>query len=968
MYTNYSTKLISSLQPIESMISTLQATLHSIEENKGVSDDYSAYKKHSEEFKKCVQAYFQAINNFDVSEFFDQYAEIKESIAGFEALVVEFQDKDRFYSLPADGLVLKTRKFGKRFFLKTNWGLLSVRNKFRTLFKKEPIPKNYWKHKIPSQQLAELVYFVRFLEDVTPIVEDVLSFRQEIFKRLKAIDKQMETNLLGADKWVENDFQQALIELSQQIGAKKIELDINFKELKEVLDAHYTELHAKTGTIEFSVGKIQASKLNRKALRIIKRHEKLFHTFNSRAFAVFEHWRLVYEVRFSNLSVTAIFNQREAKLESSLQEVLLSSDSYFVSILEEALARIQEEKDLQDVEDNLLAKQLLAERVPNYIEKLLETDFAPHFDQLKLDCSEAFANVSSNYLLPSKKGWHNVSSLPKLRETNVLDIVSGCIEEAIDTPLLTQKEALVNGIQKSLSNTSELAGIVDYALEYFNAKDHEQGGDQLVEFTAGIERAVQKAKENKQHNIELSRDAVAQINTINSNFITEISSAISPENLDEKQTEMIRKRRIRNAKNRLISGLLFFKVILSSSYKKVLDVSKQAHQKYTAYREVLGLSEKKETIGSELSNYLSETEISIARLPLMYQRLFKVAPITNAKFRIEREQVIQQLEIAYSNWTSGKFAPTCLVGEAGSGITSMVNVFKEKFGHQYAFYRFDLETKISSEEEFIQFLQTVFADLEFNSMDELIEKVQHLKGRRIIVIENVHQLFLRKLHGFKNLTEFFRLISQTNSQIFWLSTCLLYTYKYLNYTLKMSDHFGYVVNLDSLNREQLTEIIIKRHKFSGFKLHFLPPKYFHPKRNYKRMSEVEKQNYLEADYFNRLYKFAQNNLSLALVFWMRSVVSIEDNNFYMQYKHLEYSFFNTLSTAQITTLHALVLHGGLRLEEHAAIFAWKKEESFAHLMVFTDDGILIKKNGVYLVNPLVYRQISDHLAVLNYIH
>ncbi|WP_101311527.1 hypothetical protein [Labilibaculum manganireducens] len=968
MYTKYSSKLLSSLQPTENMISTLQKTLGSIEQNQAVSDTYSDYRKFSEEFKKYVHEYFQDLNKFDVSEFFDQFAEIKEYISGFEELVEEFQDKDRFYALPSDGIFLKTRKLGKLFFLKMNWGLLGVRNQFRSLFKKEPIPKNYRKHKIHRRQLAELIYFVRFLEDVNTIVEDALSFRQDIFQSIKSIDQQIENNLLANSKWIENDFALQLTELRKQIDTKQIEIELKFKGLKEDLDLQYAELHSKTGTIEFPAGKIQSGKLTKKADACLKKQEKLFTNYNSRVFALFEHWRLVYEIRFSNLSVTNIFNQHEAKLESTLEEVLLGEDSFFVSVLEAALKKIKNESDLQDVEDNLLTKQLLAGRIPAYIEKLMETDFAPYFDLLQSECSKEFENIPSSYLLPYKKGWHKNLGSIKLRETNVNNIVVGCIGESIDSPLTIQKNTLANGIHQSIANTSELAGIVEYALEYYNAGDLENGSNQLSEFGEGIERAVQKAKENKQYNTRLSTDVLEQIDRINTNFISEITTATTLDNLDQKQTEMIRKKRIRDAKNVLSNSLAFFKEKFSKSQAQILDVIKQGRLKYTAYREVLGLSEKKETIGSELSNYLSETEISIARLPLMYQRLFRIAPIANAKFRIERPKVIQQLEIAYSNWTNGKFAPTCLVGEAGSGITSMVSVFKEKFGHQYAFYRFDLDRKISSEEDFILFLQTVFADLEFNSVDGLIEEIQNLKGRRIVVIENVHQLFLRKLYGFKNLSEFFRLISQTNSQIFWLSTCLLYTYKYLNYTLKMSGYFGYVVNLDSLNKEQLTEIIIKRHKFSGFKLNFLPPKEFHPKRSYKRMSEADKQTYLEQDYFNRLYKFAQNNLSLALIFWMRSIVSVEDNIFHLQYKHLEYSFFNTLSTSQITTLHALVLQGGLLLEEHAAVFAWQKEESFAHLMVLADDGILIKRNEVYFINPLLYRQISDHLAVLNYIH
>ncbi|WP_372754717.1 hypothetical protein [Labilibaculum sp.] len=968
MYTKYLSQLASSLQPIESMISTLQKTLYSIENSQENTDAYSTYRKNSEEFKNYVHAYFHEDSKFDVWTFFDQFEEIKEYISSFETIAEEEQDKDRFYALPSDGIILKARKLVKRFVLNLDWMFLSVRNKFRVLFKKEALPKKLWKHKIPRQQLAELVYFVRFLKYAEPIIEDILVFRHDVFQAIKEVDRQIENNLLVSNKWVENNFNQNLVELAQRLGAKKIEIEVNFKELHESLDLQYSELHDKVGTLEFPMRRIKTKKLNKKTSVIIKRQSKLFDNYNRRTFALFEHWRLIYDIRFSNLNLTKAFDKHEVQLQKLLEKLLVTADTSFVSILESALVKIENEIQIQEVQDNLLSKKLLKEQIPNFMDKLMETDFAPHFDHLIETCNQEFEGVKSSYLLPSKKSWDKDVKLPKLRETHVGEIVSGCLNESVEMPVLQQKEDFVAGIRKSISNANELSGVVEYAMEYYNAKDVEHADNQHSEFVDGIERAVHKAKENELFNRELMKNVVDQFNQIDRLFMEEITGAITPDTLNQKQSEMIRKKRIRDAKKMVLRGQAFAKDNTKKAYLGILALIHGVRLKYSAYREVLGLSEKSESIGSELANYLSETEIVVGKLPLMYQRLFKIAPLTNAKYRIERPHVIHQLEIAYSNWTSRKFAPTCLVGEMGSGITSMINVFEEQFGHQYPVTRISLDHKIDGEESFIQFLKTIFTDLKFETVDDLILRIKEKEGRRIIIIENLHQLFLRKMHGFKNLMQFFRLISQTNSQIFWLSTCLLYTYKYLDYTLKMNTYYGYVVSLDRLDKDQLTEIIIKRHKFSGFKLNFIPPKDFHPKRSYRRMSESEKQAYLEVDYFHRLYKFAQSNLSLALVFWMRSVVRVDENNFYLQYKHLEYSFFSTLSTAQIVTLHALILHGSLLLKEHADIFSWDEEESFSHLMVFTDDGILVEKNGRYSINPLIYRLVVNHLSLLNYIH
>ena len=116
----------------------------------------------------------------------------------------------------------------------------------------------------------------------------------------------------------------------------------------------------------------------------------------------------------------------------------------------------------------------------------METDFVTHLEELKNTCKEEFGNTKANYLLPSKKSWDKDPGVPKLRATNVLDIVRGCLAESVEENIVKQKTELISGIQLSLSNAEELTGVVEYALEYYNTKDVEDEADQHAEFTNGI--------------------------------------------------------------------------------------------------------------------------------------------------------------------------------------------------------------------------------------------------------------------------------------------------------------------------------------------------------------------------------------------------------------------------------------------------------------------------------------------------
>ena len=76
-----------------------------------------------------------------------------------------------------------------------------------------------------------------------------------------------------------------------------------------------------------------------------------------------------------------------------------------------------------------------------------------------------------------------------------------------------------------------------------------------------------------------------------------------------------------------------------------------------------------------MSDYLVETEEAVNRLPFVYQRLFKLEPLSTFDLYIERAEAYEKFKLAYSRWKNGKFAPAIISGEKGSGKTSFINRF-----------------------------------------------------------------------------------------------------------------------------------------------------------------------------------------------------------------------------------------------------------------------------------------------------
>jgi hypothetical protein len=227
---------------------------------------------------------------------------------------------------------------------------------------------------------------------------------------------------------------------------------------------------------------------------------------------------------------------------------------------------------------------------------------------------------------------------------------------------------------------------------------------------------------------------------------------------------------------------------------------------------------------------------------------------------------------------------------------------------------------------------------------------------------------MRRLHGFENLIRLFHLISQTNPCIFWLCTCLQYSWKYLDNTHLISDYFAHVIFLENLSSETLREAILKRHRPSGFEMVFLPSEDYKKNWILLRKRKTIQQSTLQTDFFNSLKEYTKGNLSFAFLFWLRSVIKVEDNVLYFQFKKLNTGFLRSLEVKKITSIYSILIHSGLTCDEHAEIFGISYNESFIQLMVMTDDGILRRTGEKYILNPLLYRHIVGHLESSNFIH
>ncbi len=213
------------------------------------------------------------------------------------------------------------------------------------------------------------------------------------------------------------------------------------------------------------------------------------------------------------------------------------------------------------------------------------------------------------------------------------------------------------------------------------------------------------------------------------------------------------------------------------------------------------------------------------------------------------------------------------------------------------------------------------------------------------------------MKGFLCLKTFTDIISKTSKNIFWITSTTLYANDFLNKTIRLNDIFGYNIFLRQLTSDQIIDLVKKRNAISGYNLEYVPDGKISRKKDFDKLSYEQKQNLLEKDFFNSLNKFAQSNVSLALLFWLRSIREIQERKVFINADfEISNTILNSLSAEKIFILQSLVLHDGLRVPDLAKTVHFSLNETNQLTQILYDDGVLTKNGDVFLINPLLYRQ------------
>lgn len=389
---------------------------------------------------------------------------------------------------------------------------------------------------------------------------------------------------------------------------------------------------------------------------------------------------------------------------------------------------------------------------------------------------------------------------------------------------------------------------------------------------------------------------------------------------------------------------------------------------------------------------LTDATTTVSRLPLVYQRLFTLEPLTDASLLAHRSGELADAMARWNRWRSGDGVPLLLRGRPGCGLTSFLNVLAAKIEESGGrVRRLDLPHRIGTEAELAAVLAG-FLDLEpVATLDALASSIFDAPKDGTpdaVAVDNLEHLYLRIPKGTDLIERLLTLMAETEPRMLWIGGITGSAWQLVRAAEPTAIYQVDALELHPLDGAGIRAAVTLRHRRSGLPVRFEEPSSRRRllRRRLRRLRDpAAHAELLEADFFDQLHRASAGHLRLALLQWLTAADFTRGDGVFMRAPaRPDLSVLESLGLIQNFTLKALLEHRSLSLEEHDRIFRLPRHESYQifeslgnrHLIeaVSTSpngNGQVrseIEENLRYRVRPLLAGAIMTHLRGRNIVH
>ncbi len=611
--------------------------------------------------------------------------------------------------------------------------------------------------------------------------------------------------------------------------------------------------------------------------------------------------------------------------------------------------------------------------LPDIIDALTEIQF----DQVALKYQEYIQqtvnHLPEKHIVFQKRDTTSIPPQSEIQEIPIKDLFEEYIFHNLTKQLQTSQIDLQQDLLSMIYGVAEIDQIVEFNLEAaLTLLEEEDNVTREVQQAAqeGLERVVGKIQDYQEQLRNIQAQANRNLLNTTWTFTTSIQELLNSEKLIALKLKLASakaKEQVVQARQQIWDSA---RNLLPRFWKWQIKQISEWNQRYLQIRQMTGLASISDDAPERLNQFLQESQQRIDALPFIYRRLFSVTPLEDDRFFLGRNEEMSMLRKEFENWQQDKYTVTAIIGERGSGHTTLLNMAEKRIFKDHRQHRIDFNKSVIHPKQFFNHFQNVLPDTVPTNFKELEDTLLNLSEPQIYLVENLQYLFFKTVDGFDLLEQFLLVISHTHKKVYWVVTCKQYSWNYLEKAMGLQKYFSRIIPLKGIKQEDLENALLKRHRATGYRLLFEIPKKIVDNRQFKKLESVkEQQAFVQNLFFEQLQNFASGNIAVAILFWLRSIIKIENYDLILNpVIDLETLFLHQLSTEEVFTLGCMVQHDHLNPQQHSIIFRQNLHQSTLFFNQLSSKGFIIKTPSGYQIHPFLYRPIVQALKRKNILH
>lgn len=934
-------------------------------------DDLSSFAAYKKEIESLIQDIpIHDEQSFLETEYQGLISAMDELIASWPAEVEEVQGKERYYKQQDDSVATGAGKMLKRSLFLVRMLPQKAANGIRKLGGKTVNTTSYATHKVPLRSFAEIYVKEALIGELLGKSYVWMRLEVQVYELLFDLEDAI---TLECEPTLVDDQTREIVQLvDEQYETTADEVDSCVAKVIHEFKTNYP----KAGTFELKSGKLTSAKAAIAVAQNRKSIAKMASGWQTTHQTLLGDWQLNAQLRRMSALVRseyAMLDTRIADKKATITESFREINGYLAEAKERAGkdSPVGELKKLLVKEKYEASKSLNNRLLKNTIEALINQSFAALVNRLDTKTNELYLRLPEQTAMLKSGAYDMPIRSADLQTFSPQELFAFECMPGFVKATEKLRQLITRSIDELIVSINALDDIVAFCLDAAMAsleKEDTDPADSLQIYQEGLDRAINKLKEGEAKLEALKTTVLVESKQAVDVLVGHFTELTSNENARELNMRISKGKALRNKEHymdRLKSGSARLSKQLSVKSLRVGQFfTKISNSLQSSFSAPVG----EQKVSSEVSDFLADSFSRINELPIVYQRLYKISALTDQGLFEGRSGELHQLKLAYQSWEGGKHAPTVIVGEKWSGLTSLINHFLDKLKPKLSIIRIDYPQNISTDELLMEVFSTFFKTT-FSNAEEVVDHINGLSAKKIIVVENLQFFFLKKVRGFQAIQTLFKIIAETDQQVFWLVSCTEYGWKYLESTNAARDHFRYSIVTEPISNDQMVELIMKRNRISGYRVAYEVPAEMAKSKKFDRLTTEQQQEKSKKAFFTNLIKFSKSNVSLGLIFWLLSTKDISEDTITIgSFKEPDLSFLKQLSMPKIFILNNLILHDGLSVDQLSQVMRMGTSAIRALVTNLEDDGVLIPKEDLYMVNPFVFRQIVNHLKLKNLIH